>query len=220
MKTTLVVAATLTVAVFAQEPYTPARLTGGAPPGLAPMAVGGGQVIVELDVSASGSVDKVTTLRSTPPFTDLVVQAVGGWRFTPATEDVIGSDGKSQGPQTVPAKVVVAAHYRAPAIQGPTHGQPSVNLGVASPGAAFPGGIAEPPFPPQAQYGGVVLVEVRVTGAGAVAEAKVVSSAPPFDEPALQAARQTRFRPARVPGNVDTYAYLLFGFPQPITGNR
>jgi hypothetical protein len=43
-------------------------------------------------------------------------------------------------------------------------------------------------------------------------------SAPPFATAALDAARRWRFRPARVGGRVAAIcAYLLFGFPEPIT---
>jgi TonB family protein len=56
-----------------------------------------------------------------------------------------------------------------------------------------------------------------VSAAGAVTETRVVSPAAPFDQAALDAARQWRFRGAAVNG-ADTYAYLIFGFPQPITG--
>ena len=216
MKTTLVIAIALG-ALIAQQPYAAARYAAGAVPGLAPMAVGGGQVIVELTVDPGGHVEKVTTLRSTPPFTDLLMQTVRSWSFSPASEDRVGSDGKPLGIRNVASKVIVAATYRAPALAGPTHGERPVNLAAASPDVAFPAVIREPPFPVKALDSGVVLIEARVTAAGAVAEARVIGSAPPFDEPALAAARQWQFRPARVPDHADTYAYLIFGFPQPIT---
>ena len=67
--------------------------------------------------------------------------------------------------------------------------------------------------------GGVVLVEVSVDGAGMVKDARVIGSAPPFDQAALDAARKWRFQPARVNGHATpAYAYLVFGFPQPVTG--
>jgi outer membrane biosynthesis protein TonB len=51
-----------------------------------------------------------------------------------------------------------------------------------------------------------------------VVEATALGSAPPFDAPALAAAKQWRFRPARINGRATaTYVYLVFGFPEPIT---
>jgi len=51
-----------------------------------------------------------------------------------------------------------------------------------------------------------------------VADAQVIRSAPPFDEPARDAARRWTFRPARVQGtSVVGLAYIVFAFRQPIT---
>jgi TonB family protein len=74
-----------------------------------------------------------------------------------------------------------------------------------------------PPFPLQAISGGAVLVEMHVDRSGDVTDAVAVASAPPFDVPALAAARQWRFRPAIV-GSTPTPAlvYIVFGFPAPV----
>ena len=49
---------------------------------------------------------------------------------------------------------------------------------------------AMPLYPPPARENGIVLVEVHVDAGGGVADAKVIRSAPPFDEPARDAARR------------------------------
>jgi TonB family protein len=216
MKSTLAAVA-FSMALTAPPSSTAARLAGGAPPGLAPMAVGGGQVIVELSIGATGSVDKVRTVRSTPPFTDMIVSAVSGWRFTPATDTAIGKDGKPQAPRNVASKVLVAAVYRAPVLQGPSQGEMPVNVAAPSADLAFPSSLPEPVFPAVAQNGGVVMIEALLSASGAITVARVISSAPPFDQAALDAARQWRFRPPRVGGSTESYAYLIFGFPQPVT---
>jgi TonB family protein len=65
---------------------------------------------------------------------------------------------------------------------------------------------------------GVVLVELHVAADGTVSDVCVIESAPPFDDAALDAARQFRFRAARVEGApVPSYVYILFGFLPPIT---
>jgi TonB family protein len=215
---TLVAVVTLTAPAAAQQqPSTAARYVSGAPPGLAPMAVGGGQVIVELSITPFGSIERARALRSTPPFTQMVLDALNSWRFTAATDDPIGRDGKPEGPRNVASKVIVAAVYRPPALQGPTLGERPQNVAAAAAEVAFPTSMPEPVYPATAPFGGVVIVEARVSAAGAVTETRVVSPAAPFDQAALDAARQWRFRGAAVNG-ADTYAYLIFGFPQPITG--
>src|SRR5262245_60671285 len=220
MRSALVVAAVvLATPLYAQEPYKPARYAAGARPELPALALGGGQAFVELTVGPDGAVQKVTPLRSTPPFTQGLIDAVSGWRFTPAVEDALGPDGIPQGPKPVASRILVASLFRAPVLVGPTIGEKTVNVGSPSAEVVYPTATTEPPYPPQAFAPGVVLIEVNVNAAGAVTETRVVSSAPPFDQPALEAARKMRYRPAQVKGRPTVgYAYLVFGFPQPITG--
>lgn len=218
MKSAFVVAAiVLATPLYAQEPYKPARYAAGARPELPALALGGGQAFVELTVGRDGSVEKVTPIRSTPPFTQGLIDAVSGWHFTPALEDAIGSDGTPQGPKPVASKILVASLFRAPVLIGPTLGEKTVNVGSPSAEVVYPTATSEPPYPPQAFAPGVVLIEVSVNAGGAVTEARVVGSAPPFDQPALEAARKWRYRPALVRGRATAgYAYLVFGFPQPV----
>jgi TonB family protein len=220
MKLTLVVAVAMSAAVSAQQPsYTPPRFAAGGPPALAPMAVGGGEVIVELAVDEAGRVAKVTTLRTTPPFTQLLINSVSGWRFTPATENATNPDGSPTGPRPVASNVLVAAVYRPPSLLTPTQGERPVNVAAASADVAYPSTIREPSFPANALYGAVVVIEARVDAAGAVTGARIVSSSPAFDDAAQQAARQWSFSPPRDARGGPAYVYLVFGFPQPVTGN-
>lgn len=205
-------------ALFTQDPvYKAARYASGGVPGLAPQAVGGGEAIVELAVDASGRVEKITPIRATPPFTEMVIDSVRNWRFEPASDDPVGPDGKPQGRRAVASKVIVAALYRAPTLLTPTLGERPATVAAASPDVAFPANTTEPVFPVQAQFGGVVLIEARIAATGVVTP-RVVGSGSTFDDAALKAAQQWRFFPARVKDEAETYAYLIFGFPQPITG--
>src|SRR2546428_501712 len=82
----------------------------------------------------------------------------------------------------------------------------------------FPLTTGMPRNPPLARDNGIVWVEARVDAGGGVADVKVIRSARPFDEPALDAARRWTFRPARVRGTaVATLAYIAFAFRQPVT---
>jgi TonB family protein len=217
-RTALVVAVVLVTTLSAQQPYTPARYAGGPLPAIPALAVGGGQAVVEVTIRPDGSVQAVRPLRATPPFTQGLIDAVTGWHFTPAVEDAIGADGKPEGPRPVASKVIVASLFRPPTLVTPTLGEQPKNVGAASADVAYPTSTQEPQFPPKALFGGVVLIEVLVDATGRASEPRVIMSAPPFDQPALDAARQWRFRPARLKGRAAaTYAYLVFGFPQPIT---
>ena len=196
---------------------TPPRLQGGAAPALPALAVGGGQVLLEVSIDSSGEVTGVTPLRVTPPFTELVSNAVRNWRFKPATATVVRDDGLAEAPKSVSARALIAAHFRPPTLITPTLGERPADAESPSSGVPFPVATVEPPYPPKAISSGVVMIEALVDERGNVTEATVIRSAPPFDGPALEAARRWRFRPATLAGRAAAgYVYLIFGFPQPV----
>jgi TonB family protein len=199
----------------APEPPTPARYISGELPTIPVQAVGGGQVFVELAVTAAGSVAGATILRATPPFTDTVVSAVQGWRFEPARD----TDDPKEPRRDVASTVLVAAIFRPPTmLNGPVTGTPPRDVGTASITTPSPGSIVAPAFPAKAMASGLVLVEADVAAAGDIVDARVIVSAPGFDEPALNAARQWTFRAAQLHGHtVPSVVYLMFGFRQPVT---
>ena len=195
----------LGVSLPAQELSSSARLQTGSVPALPALAVGGGEVMLEVAVDAQGRVGDVKPLRTTPPFTELLTQAVRDWRFRPA------ADGES--------KVLVAGVFRPPAINLPTLGEPAREGAPPSDETAFPLKTALPPFPPQANRSGVVLLEARVNRSGEVADVRVVHSAPPFDDAARSALRDWIFRPARMGGAAaDSLVYVVVGFAAPVSG--
>lgn len=197
--------------------WTPARLESGAGPPLPALAVGGGQVFAELSVSAGGDVAAVDAFRTTPPFTDALVTAVRAWRFRAATAAALRDDGLPESRKPVASKVLVAALFRAPTLNTPTLGEPPRDAGTPTVEVPFPIATVEPPYPPRAGSGGVVIVEARVTETGAVEDARIVTSTPPFDSAALDATARWRFRPARSAGHaVAAYVYLVFGFAEPV----
>src|SRR5262249_30169246 len=114
-------------------------------------------------------------------------------------------------------RVLVAATFRPPSLQAPTLGEPPKDVAQPSDEIAFPLTAALPAYPPLAYGAGVALLEARVDPSGLGSDLAVLRSAAPFDAAALPAARQWRFRPARVGGApVSTFVYLLFGFPLPV----
>lgn len=206
--------------VGAQAGFTPARYVGGAVPVAPVLAVSGGEVFLEVMVAPDGRVASIRTLRQTPPFTGVVIDAVRGWRFTPATEVVEPAPGQT-GPQTrtVAAPVLVAAMFAPPALNGPTLGQPPQDALSASDETPMPTVATPAGYPPRALGDGTVLVEVTIDGAGNLAGAQLKVSAPGFDAAAMAAATSWSFRAARKRGSaVTTHAYLIFGFRPPVVG--
>jgi TonB family protein len=173
-----------------------------------------------LTVNPDGRVATVTPLVATPPFTDFMVQAVRGWQFQPAeveTEAERGATAGARSRQRVASKVLAVGVFRPPTLVGPTIGETPKGVTPPSDEMAFPVNISTPPYPVTARDPGVVLVEVRIDRDGRVGDAAALTAAPPFDALAVQAARESEFRPARVRGRpVMTRAYIVFGFAEPV----
>jgi TonB family protein len=204
----------------AQASFVSAGYVSGELPVAPPLVVSGGEVFLEALVAVDGRVDAVRTLRTTPPFTDAVIRAVRGWRFTPATEAAGTSTGQGAAPTTpVAGPVFVAAMFAPPALNGPTLGEPPQDLVAAADETPMP--MVEHPaaYPPRALGDGTVLVEVTIDDAGVLTDARVKVSSPAFGAAAVAAARSWSFLAARRHGHaVTTHAYLLFAFRQPVTG--
>jgi protein TonB len=217
----------LAVAVAAQQaPVTarviePASYRSGPMPELPVMAVGGGEVVVELTISDRGVVTAVRPLRGTVPYTDLVVDVVRTWQFVPAAElfgPATGKPGESA-KRSIESKMTVAALFRPPSVYAnATLGEAVRDTQNASDEVPFPMSTVMPTLHPSARSSGVVMTEARVDRSGAVTEVNVKHSSPPFDDAALEAARAWRFRPARVAGSpVASRVYLIFSFQLPVS---
>ena len=208
------------VALTAQDVFTPARYLAGPLPTVPIQAVGGGEVFLEVALSENGRVSRVTPLRITPPFVDPLLVVIQQWQFRPAEEE----DSASRNPklrQPVESKVLVAGLFRPPALDTPTLGTLPIDVAPGSDEIPHPTKTVAPPYPPAALFSGIVLVEVEIAPTGMVAKTTVVRSAPPFDTPAVDAARQWTFRPVRRQGRpVAGVAYVVFGFQQPVTAPR
>lgn len=207
--------------LFQNFDFEPARLESGDVPRQPPMVQSGGEVLLELRVDLSGRVAEVSTLRSTPPFADLMVAAVEAWRFAPARAAEDDEERDSE-PGPVESRVLVAGLFRPPTLyRAAMPGEPPKDVAAPSREVPFPTSMRLPVYPVDARSDRVVLVEVEVGEDGSVREAAVVHSAPGFDAAALDAARQWRFRPGEWRGRaVWCYAYLLLGFREPVTTPR
>jgi protein TonB len=198
-----------TVTLSAQQPsYVPAQLQVAAVPPLPVLAVGGGEVLLEVSVGIDGAVTDVKPLRTTPPFTEMLTQAVRGWRFSPA----------QYSSRAVESKVLVAGLFRPPALAGPTLGQPPTPVAPASEDVPQALRMVPPDFPAEALRGDVVLLETRVDEGGAAQDIDVLRSAAPFDDYAVEALNDWAFRPARIRGTeTSTLVYVVMGFPAPVS---
>lgn len=174
--------------------------------------VAGGEVFLEVEVDARGRVAGMTTLRSTPPFTDLVRDAVEQWSFEVAAAD----------PGRGPSRLLVAAVFRPPILgSGPTPGVAPQDEGTPSRAIPYPVHVVAPLYPVTALGDGQVLIELAVGTDGAVTAASVVDVEGPFGEISLEAVHGWRFRPAELAGQrVATLAYVILGFRAPVTTRR
>jgi TonB family protein len=199
----------------AEETYRPARLADGRPPASPAITIaGGGEVLLELSVDPQGRVSHVDRLRTTPPYTDMVAEAVETWRFTPAE-----AFSDRNGRRLVDARVLVAAVYRAPALyNGRTVGEVPKDVAKPSISVPVPEELLPPSYPPNGSGDAVVLLEAEIGADGTTKDVRVVHSGGGFDAAALQAVQRWTFRPARSldEGPLPSFAYVIVGFRQPI----
>jgi TonB family protein len=205
-----IVGVLLITATTAAFQFTPARrLDGVLPPMPPPTVVGWLEEAIDLSVDASGRVGGVKALQGTVSSPGFLAPVVTTWRFRPATEH----------DRPVSSHVLAAALIRPPQLfDGPTLGTAPTRFAAASEDVPYPTVIHRPRYPPLAVGDSAVLVEVLVGINGDVRDAAIVEGAMVFNEEALSTARAWVFRPARHNGQrVAAYAYLVFGFRQPVT---
>ncbi len=193
------------VALTETAKFSPARLRAGALPPAPPNAAGWGWVALDVAVDSGGRPQGIERLHGAAPFAELVERAVAGWSFEPARD----------GEDAVDGHVLVVAAYRPPVLlNDAAAAAPAVAAGPTTPAPTV---MTPPLYPPHVLGDAVVIVEVLVGPDGAIQERRVVQSGGGFDQAALDAAARWRFRPAhRAGAPVASYAYLAFGFRQPV----
>jgi outer membrane biosynthesis protein TonB len=195
--------------------FTPPRLLKAELPALpAPTIAGGGEVLIEAIVDRAGMLTRPIVLRGTPPYTNMVLEAVASWRFDAAR--VRGLDGVNVD-TTVEMPVAIAAMYRPPVLMNtPTIGEPPKDWSKPSGDIAYPLSIEMPNYPPQARDGGVVLLEVVLNEAGTITDTRGIASTGGFESASREALAKWRFRGGSYRARpVPTTAYVLFGFRAP-----
>lgn len=193
------------------ERPTAARLQEGRLPAQLPLTVGGGEVVLEAAVDPQGTVSAIHRLRVTPPFADLLSDAVAGWQFRPATAVV------DRRVAAVESSVLVVAVFRPPAFYaGPTHGDAPRDAATPSPRVPRVESVVMPAHPPMAAGDGLVLVEIELSRAAEPRGYRVLSAESGFDAAALAALRQWRFSASHAPDQPEpVYVYAVMGFRAP-----
>jgi outer membrane biosynthesis protein TonB len=205
-------------ASYAQRPtFAPPRLLKAALPTLPPpTVVGGGEVIIETTVDRNGRVSRPIILRGTPPYTQMVLDAIASWRFEPARAvDAGGNE------MIVEMPVTIGAIYRPPVLMNtPTIGEAPKDWSKPSGEAAYPESTQMPNYPPHALDGGVVLMEVVVNESGAVTETRAIASTGGFESASRDALARWRFKSGSYRARpVPATAYVLFGFVAPVVSS-
>jgi TonB family protein len=191
--------------------FRPARLIRSDAPHPAPQTAGWETAMLRARVSERGVVDAIEVLGGTEPLTSGLRRTVGQWRFEPAMDGV----------KPAASHVLVASVYRPATLHdAPAFGGITAGLAAEPDQIPVPTSTAAPRFPPNALGDGVVIVVVLVGVDGDVRSAAVVrSTASGFNDSAMKAASAWRFRPAARQGRPAlAYAYLVFGFRQPVIG--
>jgi len=89
---------------------------------------------------------------------------------------------------------------------------PAQEVGFSPP---VPVSVVGTNYPPQALFGGDVLLDALIDSSGKLADIKVVAGGGPFLEPALSAVRTWTFEPAHLDGRaVEARIGIVFQFPQ------
>jgi outer membrane biosynthesis protein TonB len=198
--------------------YSPPRLVRGDLPAVAPPnVVGGGQVVIEAIVDRRGMLTRPVIVRSTPPFSNLLLDAIGRWTFKPA--EALRDD-NTTGP--VDATVLIAAVYRPPTVvNGPTLGEVPKDVAKPSTEVPYPTSLVSPPYPVNALHASIVLFEVLLDERGKITNVRAIGSDPGFDSAARDALMQWTFRPATYRARpAPAVAYVVFGFAEPVVGTH
>ena len=200
------------IAAATGQTVTAPRLRAGRVPATTLFALGGGEVVLELTVGATGRVTELKQIRATPPYTDLVSDPAATWQFEPATMAVEG--------RTVPvaAPVLVAAVFRPPSIYaGPTAGTPPRTTGVPSPRLPRVESMVMPAYPATSVGDAVVLIEIEMTRSAQPVAYRILGPASGFDDAALDAVRGWRFTAPRDPDLPERlFVYAVAGFRTPV----
>ena len=154
-----------------------------------------GTVVLDVVVTDTGEVQKVEVRRDIACLTQLAVQAVEDWKFSPAT-----LEGKA-----IASRVPVAVTFRPPSpFADPVPFPALISQSEAAIQAEFqPAEVIHAEFPKYTVStfaAGAVVLEVTLNEKGEAGEAKVLRDLPPFTDEAKDVVGEWRFMPAAYNG--------------------
>lgn len=154
-------------------------------PDISPRTTVGGEVAFEVTVAADGRVQEMTVLRSTPPYTEAMRDALERWRFERLPEYV--------GSRTSMVLVVGVFRHRAPEATAPGPGEGPKNV-AASEAVPMPVALPTPEYPPRAVGQGTAVLRLRVGPQGAVTATELIEATRGFEDAVLDAVNRWSFR--------------------------
>lgn len=196
----------LAVAFTISQAFEPARAEQVGMQGSPFNTAAAGVAMSEITVDVRGRVSAVRVLHQLAPFSSVLRNSVRGWTFEPARE----------GGDEVESQVLVAGLFRPAMLMFPAPDAVPSPEAETSEEIPLPTRFEVPPYPANAVGDAYVVTEVEIGDDGNVRSAEALTPSSGFDDAALSAARQWRFRPAHKAGSpVAVFAYLVFGFRQP-----
>jgi TonB family protein len=173
----------------------------------------GGEVLLDVQVGANGTVSDVKVLHGDGPFLEQALNAVRTWTFFPAHSDGLPTAARIavafQFPQPyVPPRQPTVHHYAAdPPSSASASGDPAPEA-ITTFEPAYPAGNAE---------GSVMLYET-IDKAGNITSVRILSGKEPLTAAATNAAKQWQFTPATQSGAATDSAVIVeFTFRQPLS---
>lgn len=175
-----------------------------------------GTVVLDVLVSDAGDAQAIEIRRNVPCFTDVAVQAVKEWKFSPAA--MAGKPKASRVPVAVTFDPLIPdpGPTRLPALISQTEAAVQAEFQPAEVTRA-----ANPPYPTSSGVvQGSVVLEVTLSAKGEEEEIQVLRDLPPFTDGAKAAAADWRFMPATFNGRPVPSKVLLAFVSQPMIVNN
>lgn len=153
-------------------------------PELPPRTTVAGEVAYEVTVAFDGHVTEVRTLRSTPPYTSEMREALQQWRFDPLR--AVGDRHDE--------KVLVVGVFRtsAPESALPGPGEGPVNVAISD-DVPMPVALPEPDYPPRAMAQGTALLHITVGPQGVVSAVGFIDVTAGFEDVVRRAVERWTF---------------------------
>jgi TonB family protein len=201
----------LTVEADSTDGFVPARPLSLVPAPYPPESLFGGEVVLDALVGRDGMLSDVKVVRGEQPFLQKALGAVRTWTFFPARA----------GGQATQERIAIAFQFPQPYVPARTptvhHYDGGMLKDAAGDGAAVPVVTVEPEYPSAGNAEGSVVLYESIDREGQVTSAQTVSGVEGLTAPALAAASEWRFAPAKRSGEAsESTAIVVVTFRHPL----